>query len=158
MLKAKDIMKKNVVTIHPDAAVKDLAEILNTNRITGVPVVDDEGELLGMISGTDVIKRCDYVNKELAKYEDEEEYDPFDGCVHIHRYFTEELFEMKIRDLMSTPVFTLTPDASFLDVCKVLTEKRIHRVTIAENGKLKGIIATLDVIKLISTGAVQVSN
>lgn len=154
-LKAKDVMKKNVITINPEATVAELAQTLKDNRVTGVPVVDDNNKLVGVISGTDVIKRCDYVSKELARYEDEEDYDPYDGCVHIHRYFTEEFFDMKVKDLMSTPVYSMSPEDSLVDVCKTLSNKRIHRVILAENDEVKGIIATLDIVKLIADGKLQ---
>jgi CBS domain-containing protein len=155
-LKAKDIMKKNVITISPDATVSDLAMLLKDKKVTGVPVVDNKNKLVGVISGTDVIKRCDYISKELAKYEDEPEYDPYDGCVHIHRYFTEEFFNMKVKDLMSTPVYSMSPEASLVDVCKKITEKRMHRVILVEKDEVKGIIGTLDIVALFSEGRAEI--
>lgn len=156
-IKAKDIMKKNVITINPEATVAELAELLKENRITGVPVVDNNNKLVGVISGTDVIKRTDFISKELAKYEDEPDYDPYDGCIHIHRYFTEEFFDMKVKDLMSTPVYSMSPNSNLQDICKTLWEKRIHRVILAENDEVKGIIATLDIVRLFAEGKAKIS-
>jgi len=154
-LKAKDIMKRNVITINQNATISELSVILKEKKITGVPVVDNNNKLVGIISAADVIKRCDYVSKELAKYEDEPEYDPYDGCVHYHRYFTEEFFDAKVKDLMSTPVYSMSPEDSLLDVCKRLTEKHIHRVILAENSEVKGIIATLDIVAMLTSGRAE---
>ncbi len=155
-LKAKDIMKKKVITINQNATISELSVLLKENKITGVPVVDDNNKLVGIISAADVIKRCDYVSKELAKYEDEPEYDPYDGCVHYHRYFTEEFFDARVKDLMSTPVYSMSPEDSLIDVCKRLSEKHIHRVILAENNEIKGIIATLDIVALFSEGRAEI--
>jgi len=154
-IKAKDIMATKVVTISPDDTVSTLAKLLNENRITGVPVVENN-KIVGVISGTDVIKRCDYVSKELARFEDEAEYDPFDGCIHVHRYYTEELFNMKIRNLMSTPAYTMSPEDDIKDICKLMADKRVHRVTIAVDNEVVGLIATMDIVKLVAQGKFEI--
>lgn len=109
-----EIMTRSVITVPISMPVKDVAQLLNEKRITGLPVVDDAGLVVGVLSELDIISR--------------------QGSI--------------ASDIMSANVISARQDADAEDVARLLTDRRIRRVPILEDGKLVGIVSRSDLIRL----------
>jgi len=148
-MKVKDIMTNKVLTVNKNMTVKEFVRIMEENKIAGAPVVDDNGNLIGIISVADVIKRSNYINKELAHCEDCVELDPTTGMIEIHKYYTDELFEKNIGCLMTPKekIISVSPDDDVETVAERFVETPVHRLLVMKDNKIVGIVSTKDVMK-----------
>jgi CBS-domain-containing membrane protein len=144
MLKAKDIMTKDVITVRPDATIDDLARLLVKHDISGVPVVDDKGKLRGIVTENDLITKNSrlhlptilrlfdaYIPLGTSKMEDE-----------IRR-----MAASRVDEICTKEVITVDCEASAEYIATIMTEKKIHLLPVLEEGKLAGIIGKKDVIR-----------
>jgi CBS domain-containing protein len=141
----KDVMTKNVIAVKKDTKVSELIEILTKNRISGVPVVDEENRVIGIVSEADLLftTKTGKIRglREFLKRLIGEEYStlatPLSG-------------DLKVEDIMTSPVITASPDMDIEEASKILSEKRIKRLPVVdENGKLIGIITRHDLVSAI---------
>ena len=142
-MKLEEIMVRSIKTVRTDDTVKDVVVIICTNHISGVPVVDDEGKVAGVISEKDIIK---------AMYPDYTEF--HDDPVRSRNFEeTEERYEAlmvrKVEDLMSRNVLSITPDAPILKAASLMILKKIRRLPVIDQGKLVGIVSQGDIHQAI---------
>jgi len=121
-LKAKDIMQKPVIAATPRASLRDIASQIIKHGFSGMPVVEQDGKVLGVITEADIV------------------YSLIDG----HR-----LENVTAADFMTTPPATVDVETSLEEVMRTLQERRIVRVPVTEQGKLVGIISRRDVIRAV---------
>ena len=148
MLDASGIMTRNVVTAHPTDTVARVARLLSENAISAVPVCDDAGALLGMVSEGDLMRP--FVNSSVKRrawwltlLADGTDLAPeFLEYVRLDRH--------QVRDLMTTPVITADASASVTELAEMMVQHRIKRVPIVRDGKLVGIVSRADVIRSIA--------
>ena len=122
MLEAKDIMTKNVVCIKKDTLVVDAMRIMSKKNITGIPVVEEDMTLVGILSEQDVLRL-------FHTYEDEK--------------------DRTVNDFMTQPAVHFEEEERLLDVCYCLRDNSIRRVPITSNGKVVGVISRSDILKCI---------
>jgi CBS domain-containing protein len=122
MLKAKDIMTKDVVTVRPDTPILEAVELLVEQGITGIPVVKNDMTLAGVLSESDLM-----------------------GLL----YRLNEAKDEKVEDFMTTPAVHFDVQESLVEVCNCLIESPFRRVPITSQGKVVGIISRKDVVKYI---------
>jgi CBS domain-containing protein len=142
-MKINEIMIPSVKTVRADQAIRNVAIIICTNHISGIPVVDDEGKVVGVISEKDIIK---------AMYPDYTEFhnDPLrsrDFEETEERY--ENLLVRKVEDLMSRNVLSITSDAPILKAASLMILKKIRRLPVIDQGKLVGIVSQGDIHQAI---------
>jgi CBS domain-containing protein len=164
----QEVMQREVVTVTPETPVRTLLKRLVSAQISGVPVVTETGEIVGVVSTTDVV-RLGAGEKELNAAEliweplvlPNEEYDedsaaPFFMDPESPRYPTEDQTEAlpegvfdgyTVSDIMTPAVFTVKPADSVREVGKFLIQGRIHRALVVEDGQLKGIVTAFDLLK-----------
>jgi CBS domain-containing protein len=134
MLAAKDIMTRQVICIRKDTPILEAIKLMVQNNITGVPVVEDDMTLVGMLSEQDVLRL-------FHTYEDER--------------------DRTVNDFMTQPVVHFEEDEPLLDVCYCLRDNSIRRVPVTSNGKVVGVISRSDILKRIlelsERGAAKVS-
>ena len=121
MLKAKDIMTTDVITIGPEATLEDAVKTLLSNKISGMPVCDGGKKVLGVISERDL----------------------------LNFIFSGNLKSTKVKEAMSTKVTAFPPDADIDKISLVMGEKMIRRVPIIENGKLIGVISRRSILRTV---------
>lgn len=148
MLRAKDIMTKEVITVKPDVGIEELAKILVEHKISGVPVVNDEGELVGIVTENDLISR----NKRL--------HIPtfirlFDAFIMLERpsKMEEEIKKMmatKVEDICTKNVITVTEETLLEDIATIMAEKKVHLIPVLDGKKVVGIIGKVDIIKAMA--------
>ena len=137
----RDVMTKNVVKIRADADFTEATNLLSENRISGLPVVDEEDRVIGVITEGDVLSMAGLRKEHAFK----------DIIRHI---LGEPLSRPKesrqLRDVMSAPAITTGPDADVRDVALTLDEKRIKRLPVVdEQGRLIGVISRADIVRAI---------
>ncbi|HUS72004.1 MAG TPA: CBS domain-containing protein [Sedimentisphaerales bacterium] len=122
MLTAKDIMTKHIISVKADTPIYDVLELIAKHDISGLPVVEDDLTLIGIISEKDVLSLF---------------------------YDSEEECQKTVDDFMTQPPLFFDADESLLDVCDFLKKNVFRRVPITSKGKLVGIISIRDVIEYI---------
>jgi CBS domain-containing protein len=164
----EEIMQRQVVTVTPDTPVRELLRRLVSEHISGVPVVTDEGEILGVVSTTDVV-RLGAEEGEIPEGDltlgiigaAQEEYDE-ESAAHFFmvseewnyptedqtRTVPERIFDgFTVSDIMTPAAFTVAPGDTVETVAKFLLQGRIHRALVVEDEQLKGIVTAFDLLK-----------
>jgi CBS domain-containing protein len=151
MIKAKDIMSTDLITVSKDTDIKILSKIFIDKKINSVPVVDDEGKLMGIVSETDIV------------YQDASLHIPtvftiFDSIFYLQssKHFKDDLKKItasKIKDIMTDKVFSVKEDDSIYDIATIITEKKFYSIPVVDdNNYLKGIVSRFDIIKSMMSG------
>ncbi|MHC4587622.1 MAG: CBS domain-containing protein [Planctomycetota bacterium] len=122
MLEAKDIMTRNVVCIKKTIPVVDAIRLMSKNNITGIPVVEDDMTLVGILSEQDLLRL-------------------------YHTYADEK--NRTVNDFMTQPAIHFEEEEPLLDVCYCLRDNSIRRVPVTSNGKVVGVISRSDMLKCI---------
>jgi CBS domain-containing protein len=151
MLTAKDIMTRDVVTVKPETSIEELASLLVKNQISGVPVVDEKGELYGIVTENDLISQ----NKRL--------HIPtvvsfLDAAIYLEssKKFEQEVKRItatKAGDICARKVLTVTEETTLVDIATIMDEKKTHLLPVVKNGKMVGIVGKRDVVKAVARQA-----
>ncbi len=145
---AKDIMTKNIMPAYADWSVKDLAEFLVSNGISGAPVVDDAERLLGVVSVTDVARHASIAEDEAEVrgphdvYTDALDFSFDEDLINEFQEDAEGL--TTVRDIMTPMVHDISAKCSVMDASREMLRNRIHRVFVSQDGKIVGVISALD--------------
>jgi CBS domain-containing protein len=143
-----DIMEHNVVTIGPDATVHDLVLLLQEKDLGGVPVVEGDGRLVGIVTEGDLV--IEDADVRLPHY-----FGLFGNLVYLggQKKFEERLNKMvgnAVRDVMTTEVVTVTPDEPVRTAANIMVDKKVNRVPVVDGkGRLIGIVARHDIIRMM---------
>ena len=134
-----DLMTRDVVSINPDADLKEAARRLSGLRISGMPVVDAENRVIGVISEVDILSLAGVKKGHTFK----------DVLKHLlGEPLPARRKGSKVEDVMSSPAITTTPDRDVREVASVLDEKRIKRLPVVdERGILVGVISRADIVR-----------
>jgi CBS-domain-containing membrane protein len=148
MLIAKDIMTKSVITVKLDTPLAELSNILVKSNISGVPVVDDSGALVGIVTENDLISQ----NKRL--------HIPtvvnfLDAAIYLE---SSKKFEQDVKGMTATTVgeictrkvVTVTEETPLVDIATIMTEKKIHLLPVLKHTSIVGIIGKHDVLKAVA--------
>jgi CBS domain-containing protein len=154
MLTAEDVMTRDPVCVSPGARIRELARLLEENEISGAPVVDQNGVLVGVVSKTDLIRRCSegggtddippsYLFEILAEH-------PADVTRPSHEVMPEPL--ICVDDFMTVDPITVGPREPVAAIAKLMHTKGIHRVIVVDDENFPiGIITSLDVLGVFPT-------
>ncbi|HSA07547.1 MAG TPA: CBS domain-containing protein [Candidatus Gastranaerophilales bacterium] len=138
----KDIMSTDLLTIKENISIRDLIKIFSNNEISGLPVLDQDNNIVGVVSLTDVIQ-----NESSQTYYSM----PFKKDYEIELLEITKIFDYPVSTIMSKDLFTVEPGDSIAKMAKIMFEKKIHRLLVIEYNKLVGIVTTFDVLKLLAT-------
>ncbi len=119
MIKAKDIMTKNIIYVKKDTLIYQCLELMAKHKITGIPVIEDDMSLVGIISGKDVLHLLN-ANKDQE--------------------------EKTVNDFMTKPAIYFDESENLLGVCNFLAKNIFRRIPVTSEGKLVGIISRGDII------------
>src|SRR5262249_42741736 len=138
-MKAADMMTSDLVTIRPDASVRDAAWILLTHRISAVPVVDGQGHLLGIVSERDLLHRVEAGTERHRSW-----WSEFNASPEILATEYVKAHSRKVSDVMTKNPVTVGPDTPALEIADLIEERRIKRVPVVQHGKLVGVMSRAD--------------
>lgn len=152
-LTARELMVTDVRTVHPDWPVEQLATFFQQHVITGAPVVDDDGMLVGVVSLTDIAEYTAEAGQEVGQFGLSRSYhasadDAYDE-EDLVTLRVQESPDARVRDVMTTRVHRVDTDATVQRVADTMLKQRIHRVLITEDGELKGLITAFDLVRLV---------
>lgn len=122
-LYASDVMIKDVITVSESTPLKEVARMFNERKITGAPVVNAGGELVGVISETDIVRKTTNIGAWSPN---------------------------TAGQIMSKPAVTVSPGDSLQRVCEMMYNRHIHRVVVAEGTEIRGILTTMDILRAIA--------
>lgn len=168
-----DLMQTDLVTVSPDATVRSLTRLLSDHQISGAPVVDHAGQVVGVVSATDILRlAADETDVRVGAFPPISPGQPDapsgDDELDLVGYFasmdatvvapegidwiSEDAFnERTVRDIMTGIHFSVGPDASLAELADLMVRGRIHRALVVEGGELQGIVTTFDVLKAVSS-------
>ncbi len=136
-----DVMTTGVISITKYESVVQVANILCEKNISGLPVVDKENKVVGIITQADILSMVgvgrEHTFKDLLKY-------------MLGERLPERRVGDHVGDIMTSPPLTIRPDASIAEAIRIMDEKRIRRLTVVdEKGLLIGIVTRADVLKAV---------
>jgi CBS domain-containing protein len=145
-MQARDLMVSPVVTVQPSASVKEVAKLLLEQGISAVPVVDDQGKLVGVVSEGDLLHRPEIGSERrrswwLLGLTDEETLAAEYVKAHAH----------KVADVMTRKVITAATDASLHELATLMEANAIKRVPIVEDGRLVGIVSRANLVRALAS-------
>lgn len=146
------VMTRPVIYASEDMTLRQLMELLQDNRISGVPVVDDELRLVGVISETDVI-RADL----STQAEPQDTLHLGEGTVSVERYYRIEELDRSVKELMSKDVITCPADISIYDAALLFKAHRVHRLVVMAGSEIAGILSPIDIIYGIADGRLELT-
>ncbi|WP_094605579.1 Inosine-5'-monophosphate dehydrogenase [Sporomusa silvacetica DSM 10669] len=146
-MKAKDIMVKKVITVHKNDTIAQIAKVLVDQAISGVPVVDDEGSLVGIVSEGDLLHKGttprvpSYVNilGAIIYYNGVEQYNAD----------FKKLMAEQAASIMTEKVVSISEEIEIDEIAKLMLQHSIKRIPVVKNNKIIGIISRRDLIKLL---------
>jgi CBS domain-containing protein len=144
-MRAKDIMTAEPISVGPQATVAEIADLMLRRRISGVPVVDAAGNVLGVVSENDLMHRPETGgprrrSRWLAVFSGGQDAE----FVKTHGRFAHEV--------MSAPAIVVDEDASISEVARLLEERHIKRVPVLREGKLAGVVTRADLLRGLAAG------
>lgn len=148
-LKVEEAMTTDPVTVTTDTSVTDVAKIMVDRGIGGVPVVNEQGELVGIVTEGDLIVQDEDVKfPSFVHFMDWYLFSP--GALHRFDDKFRKVVAATVGDVMTEDVVTVESDDSVHDVANVMAKKNLKRFPVIKDGALVGMITMADIVKLIS--------
>lgn len=152
-LTVSDVMQHNVLAVDADWPLDKLAGFLVDNSISGAPVTDEKGELVGVVSLTDLVRHSSMTEKdtETARTHDVYLYDLERHMSHeeLRVFHTQYESPIQVREIMTPMIFKVSEEDSLQDVAAAMLKGRIHRVFVTRGSTLTGIVTALDMLQVI---------
>ncbi len=147
---ARDIMNPKVITLGEHLSVSEAAAFLVDHEISGAPVADDQGNLVGVVSLTDIAQvtsegpteQPDFYMRGWEYKLDRDEL----NRIQVHDE------GLTVSDIMTPTVFTIPDDTPIDEIAKTMIAGRVHRLFVTEDDEVVGIVAALDLLKVLAEG------
>jgi CBS domain-containing protein len=146
-MKARDVMTLGVYTVKPTTSVKDVARLFMQRRISAVPVVDDQGKIVGIVSEGDLLHRSEISTQRRHPWW-------LDLMVRDEVLDAEEYIKAhtkQVADIMTRNVITAEPDTPLQEIAEILEKYTIKRLPIVRDGRLVGIVSRANLVQAIAT-------
>ena len=153
MLTVADVMTRDVITVAPDTPVEAVAKLLYEGQISGVPVLDDQGRVVGILSEGDLMAHTAAIGEDKPRS-------------WWLRFFADTASRAEdyrkshgrtAADVMTKGPMTIGPDASLGEVAALLEKHRIKRLPVVDGGKLVGIVSRANLLRGLATGEAPAS-
>ena len=145
-MKAADVMVSNVISVGQDASVQEVAEVLLRNRVSAVPVLGTKGELVGIVSEGDLMRRPEAGTERRQSW--------WLALLTSSEGMASDYIKShsrKVVDVMTRRVVTATPDTPVADVAALLEKHAIKRVPIVKHGKIVGIVSRANLLQALAS-------
>jgi CBS domain-containing protein len=143
MMDVRDVMTTSVVSVNPSTALKEVAQLLVEHGISGVPVVDDTGAVLGLVTGADFL-----VKGQSGAAAPRRRFvwllgDPAQSPAEVAK-----LAATNAGEAMTSPAITIGPGQTISEAARTMTERRVNRLPVIKDGRLVGIVSRADVVRV----------
>ena len=151
MATVADIMERDPVAVRLDDDVESVIRVLRENELPGVPVVDDSGKVVGIITENDLILRDEQADLHLPHH-----LDIMGGVIYLEsmKHFEQRIkkaFASKAEDMMTADPIIVTPDSPVDDAAELIAENKHNRLPVVDDdGRLVGVVTRLDVLDAIT--------
>ncbi|GBC59523.1 membrane protein [Desulfonema ishimotonii] len=153
LLKVKDIMTKDVITVSPETEIVQATRLLLEKRINGVPVIDKDGKLVGILCQSDLIAQ----QKKLplpSFFTFLDGFIPLTSMKQLERQIQKVAAITVVQAMTPNPV-SVTPETSLSSVAVLMVDKNFHTLPVVEAGRLVGIVGKEDVLRTLTSDADQ---
>ena len=145
MLKAKDIMTRDVHSVTPDTSVEELARLFAEKGVNAMPVIDEGGRLRGIVTETDLVRLDQPLHLPRV-------VSIFDWVLYLEREknFQEEVEKIaarRVEEICAQKVVTCTPETPVREIAAIMVDKGVHLLPVVDGGKVVGVVARLDIIR-----------
>jgi CBS domain-containing protein len=145
MQTAREIMTTDIVTVKKETSIRELAELFTTRRIGSIPVVDEDGNLIGIVSESDLIEQDKSFHIPTV-------ISLFDWIIYLEseKKFEKELKKMTgqtVGDIYTEAVETISPDTPINDIADMMSNQKIHSLPVVEGKKILGVVSRIDLIR-----------
>ncbi|HET9018941.1 MAG TPA: CBS domain-containing protein [Acetobacteraceae bacterium] len=141
-MKAADVMTRDVVTVHPETPVPDLVKLLLARGISGAPVVDKDGVLVGMVTEGDLVRRAELGTEKRrggwAAF--------FTGTAVLAREYVQS-HGVQVNDIMTQGAAAVAPETPLAEVADTMEQRRVRRVPVVENGRVVGVVSRANLLR-----------
>jgi CBS domain-containing protein len=150
MATVAEIMQRDVVTVSPEDDVESVVRLLRNHELPGIPVVNDGGRCVGIVTEADLVISGEEGDLHLPHY-----LEILGGVIFLEpiRHFEERLrkaFASQVSDMMTKDPVTIDPDATVEDAARVIAETGHNRLPVVEHGRLVGVVTRLDVLEAMA--------
>lgn len=147
---AVDVMTTEVITVDPETTVQDLAKLLSERRISGVPVVEADGRLVGIVSEGDLMHRTETGTERRVRRRRSWWLDSVGSEEELARDYVKS-HGRRVRDIMSRDVISVGETTVLADIAMLLETKMIKRVPVLRDGKVVGIVSRANLVRALAT-------
>jgi CBS domain-containing protein len=145
-----DIMETDVTTVGPSDSVETVLRVMRDHELPGVPVVNESGRLVGIITEADLVLSEEGADLHLPHY-----FALFGGYIFVEplKRFEDRLrkaFASKARELMTEDPITVGPSASVAEAARLIASRRHNRLPVVEHGRLVGVVTRVDVLDALA--------
>ena len=143
---AGDLMTRDVVVVHPETSLLEAVKLMAQHRISGMPVLENDGKIVGVLSEGDLVRWHEGYTERQAKW-----LDMLADGFHLAPAFLEGIQEQnrKVKTVMSPGAVTVTENTLVRDVAHLMYQKNIKRVPVVRDGKL--VVARSDLVRALAT-------
>jgi CBS domain-containing protein len=140
-----DSMTGTVVSLRPESRVSEIARVMSQHAISGLPVVDTDNQVVGVVTELDMIIRNTHFKLPNFIF-------IFDNMIPLelpghYRDRLEKVLGTSAHEIMSEPAVTIGPDASIEELAELMVDRRINPVPVVEGGRLVGIVSRSDIVR-----------
>ena len=148
MLKAKDIMTSGALTLEPESDVTTAAKLLLDKHLNGVPVVDKNGKLVGVICQSDLVAQQKSISMPSF-------FTILDGFISLSssddlEKEVNKIAATKVAQAMTKNPVTINPETSIEKIADLMVERKLYTLPVVDNEKLIGVVGKEDVLKILT--------
>jgi CBS domain-containing protein len=153
-MRAMDVMTTQVVTVSPETSIQELAKLLSERAISGVPVVDVDNRVVGVVSEGDLLHRAETGTERRTERRRSRWLDSLAEDRDLARDYIKS-HARKVADVMTRDVITVTDTTDLAHVANLLETKRIKRVPVLRNGILVGIVSRANLVRALAAAPAE---
>ena len=152
-MRARDVMVRAVATATPETTVEALARLMINLRLSGVPVMDRDGRLVGIVTEGDLLRRVETGTERHRPRWSE----PFSSNSRLAAEYVKS-HAKRVADIMTREVFSVEETATLGEIADLLETKQIKRVPVVHDGKIVGIVSRADLLQVLASGGAKTAD